>query len=147
MKHFSVSLGNIAVAATDTDSDLSRKADNYLPTALEKVAETNAKEACETIQRGFSGSTLKVSFSSSDKDKFIREAIREFVRDASLETKHKLKNQIVDHSKRTETTRKGLCPCDGNFMTRDFDLIRNILLQVEKSDSARPLMFLQIDEN
>ncbi len=110
MKHFSVSLGNIAVAATDTDSDLSRKADNYLPTALEKVAETNAKEAWETIQRGFSGSTLKVSFSSSDKDKFIREAIREFVRDASLETKHKLKNQIVDQLKKDRDDKKRSMP-------------------------------------
>jgi len=32
-------------------------------------------------------------------------------------------------------------------MTRDFDLIRNILLQAEKADSAAPLMFLRIDAN
>jgi hypothetical protein len=110
MKHFSVSLGNIAVAATDTDSDLIRKADNYLPAALEKVAEATAKEAWETIQRGFSGSTLRASFSSGDKDKFIRESIREFVRDATFETKQNLKNQILDQLKKDRDDKKKSMP-------------------------------------
>jgi len=110
MKHFSVSLGNITVAATDTDSDLIRKADNYLPAALEKVGEATAKEAWDTIQRSFRDSTLSVTFSSSEKDKFIRETTREFVRDATSETRDNLRNQIVDQLKKDRDDKKRSMP-------------------------------------
>jgi hypothetical protein len=110
MKHFSVSLGNIAVAATDTDSDLIRKAEKYLPTALEKVGAVAAKEAWDTMQRGFSGSQLRVSFSASEKDKFISEATHEYVRDATSEDKRILKNQIIDQLKKDRDNKKKSVP-------------------------------------
>jgi hypothetical protein len=95
-EHFSASIGRISVSATDIDSDLAQKAERHLPAALEKAGEAAAKKAWEKVQNSFRSSGFSVSSSSGDRDKFICEATREFVRDANSEDRRILKDQIVE---------------------------------------------------
>jgi hypothetical protein len=96
MKTFDVSLGQIPVDASDTDEALRKKAEAHLPEALRRMGRKAGEEAWATMQRELRASAFKMSSSSSDREKFIRESAAEFEHNASAADRARVLQTIFD---------------------------------------------------
>lgn len=94
MKNIKVRLGEVPVEASDTDETLRKKAEDYLPQALKLLGEKAGQEAWETIQRELRNSPLKLSSSSAERAKFIREAAAEVAKTATAADKQDIVESI-----------------------------------------------------
>lgn len=95
-KNIRIPLGTIEVSASESDADLGRRADGFLPEALRKIGEEMAKEAWDTLQQGFSGiEGFKPNTSASEKSTFMRETAQEYVRKANAQEKHEVREHLL----------------------------------------------------
>lgn len=91
-----IDLGHVDVSKLQTDEDIRREAHRLLPEALVQIGEAAGETAWQELQRGLGSIRgFKVNSSSSDKRSFIREAGRNYRRQASEQDKRKLEDQIV----------------------------------------------------
>jgi hypothetical protein len=94
-RKFKINLGSINHSTLKTDDDIRREAQRILPNAILQIGEVVGEEAWNALQTAFKGNIFKLSPSSAEKQKFIRESAQEYKRKISFKEKTDLENEII----------------------------------------------------
>jgi transposase len=86
---------HVDLSGLETEDDFRREAKRLLPEALVQLGEAIGEETWNTLQKGLRGSKFKVNTSSSEKQKFVKEAGKNYKTKASAKDRKEIENYIV----------------------------------------------------
>lgn len=90
-----IDFGQVDLSSLETEEDFRKEAKRLLPEALVQVGEAMGEETWNALQQGQKGSGLKVSASSSEKRKFVKDAGRNYQRGATARDRKEIEDYIV----------------------------------------------------
>lgn len=90
-----IDFGQVDLSSLETEDDFRKEAKRLLPEALVQVGEAMGEETWNALQQGQKGSGLKVSASSSEKRKFVKDAGRNYQRGATARDRKEIEDYIV----------------------------------------------------
>jgi hypothetical protein len=90
-----IDFGQVDLSSLETEDDFRTEAKRLLPEALIQIGEAMGEETWDTLQQGQKGSGLKVSTSSSEKRKFVKDAGRNYQRGATARDRKEIEDYIV----------------------------------------------------
>lgn len=91
-----IDFGQIDVSSLETEDDFRAEARRLLPEALIQIGEAMGEETWNALQQGQKGSGLKISTSSSEKRKFVRDAGKNYQRGATARDRKEIEDYIVE---------------------------------------------------
>jgi hypothetical protein len=96
MSAYIVHPGEVAFDQNDTDEDLRRRAEEYLPTAMERAGRAAAEETWTVA----SGEIADAGFTfDGSKEDFVSEGAREFLQNASAADYDEMRRSIFEQLK------------------------------------------------
>jgi hypothetical protein len=93
--HIRIEFRHVELSYLETEDDFRREAKRLLPEALVQLGEAIGEETWSTLQKGLRGSKFKVNTSSSEKQKFVKEAGKNYRTKASAKERKELEDYIV----------------------------------------------------
>ncbi len=90
-----IDFGQVDLSSLETEDDFRTEAKRLLPEALIQIGEAMGEQTWDTLQQGQKGSGLKVSTSSSEKRKFVKDAGKNYRRGATARDRKEIEDYIV----------------------------------------------------
>jgi len=90
-----IDFAQVDLSSLETEDDFRTEAKRLLPEALIQIGEAMGEETWNALQQGQKGSGLKVSTSSSEKRKFIKDAGKNYQRGAKAKDRKEIEDYIV----------------------------------------------------
>jgi hypothetical protein len=91
-----INIGNVNLAALETEDDFRREAQKLLPQALVEIGEAAAEKTWDELQKSMKKSGMKPNTSSSAKRKFVQDAGKNYQRSTSSSQKKAVEDHIVE---------------------------------------------------
>lgn len=91
-----IDFGQIELSDLETEEDFRQEAKRLLPEALVQIGEAMGEQTWVALQEKVKGSRSKVTTSSNEKRKFVKEAGKNYQRGATARDRKEIEDYIVE---------------------------------------------------